>query len=218
MPTVYTKAQVAEHNSKESGWLIINNSVYDVSDFYDDHPGGRDILLAHIGTDATEGFEAVKHSKGAMRKLERLKIGELAESERRRYISREQVSAKKSADGAWCVINNKVYDVTPFLDLHPGGRDILLYNAGGDATQAFTDNGHSDTAYKMMQKYVIGDLEPSERKALVNRKATNTQQPAPTQMARGKNENASLIDRIQEQLKLLMALVLFVIAGVFLLG
>ncbi|CAG9567154.1 putative cytochrome b-domain protein [Leishmania major strain Friedlin] len=218
MPTFYTRDQVAEHNKKKSGWLIINNGVYDVSDFYDDHPGGRDILLAHIGTDATEGFEAVNHSKGAVRKLDKLKVGELPENERRRYISMEQVAAKKSADSAWFVINNKVYDVTPFLDLHPGGRDILLYNAGGDATQAFTDNGHSDTAYEMMGKYVVGDVEPSERKTLVNRKATRTTQAATTEMVCVKSENASLLAHIQEQLKLLMALALFVIAGVFLLS
>ncbi|AYU75604.1 cytochrome b-domain protein, putative [Leishmania donovani] len=218
MPAVYTRDQVAEHNSKESGWLIINNGVYDVSDFYDDHPGGRDILLAHIGTDATEGFEAVNHSRGAMRRLEKLKVGELPENERHRYITLEQVAAKKSAAGAWLVIHNKVYDVTPFLDLHPGGRDILLYSAGGDATQAFTDNGHSDTAYQMMGKYVVGDLEPSERKTLVNRKATGAKQAATTQMLHVKNENASLLLHIQEQLRLLMALALFVIAGVFLLS
>ncbi|CBZ23069.1 putative cytochrome b-domain protein [Leishmania mexicana MHOM/GT/2001/U1103] len=213
MPTVYTKDQVAEHSHKESGWLIIQNGVYDVIDFYDDHPGGRDILLAHIGTDATEAFEAVNHSRGAMRKLEKLKVGELPENERHRYISMEQAAAKKSADGAWLVINNRVYDVTPFLDLHPGGRDILLYNAGGDATQAFTDNGHSDAAYHMMGKYVIGDLGMSERKTFVNRKSTGA-----TQMAHVRNKYASLLAHIQAQLRLFLALALLVIAGVFLLS
>ncbi|KAG5508374.1 hypothetical protein JIQ42_08112 [Leishmania sp. Namibia] len=218
MPTIYSKSQVAEHNRKENGRLIINNAVYDVSKFYDDHPGGRDILLAHIGTDATEVFEAVHHSKGAMRKLEDLKVGELPENERRHYISMEQVAAKKSADSAWFVINNKVYDVTRFLDLHPGGRDVLLYNAGGDATQAFTENGHSDMAYRMMGKYAIGDLEPSERKAFVNRKATGELHTASPQVIFAKNENESLLGHIQEQLKLLVVLALFVIAGVFLLS
>nr|CCM35880.1 cytochrome b-domain protein, putative [Leishmania guyanensis] len=215
MPTLYTKDEVAAHNVKENGWLIINNSVYDVSKFYDDHPGGRDPLLAHIGTNATEAFEAVNHSRGAKYKLEELKVGELSENERRHYISLEQVAAKKSANGAWFVINNKVYDVTKFLDLHPGGRDILLCNAGGDATQAFTDNGHSPAAYKMMSTYAIGDLEPSERKVFVTQKATGERSSATTAMVGVKSGNESLLIQIQQQLKLLIIVALFIIAGVF---
>ncbi|KAG5487907.1 hypothetical protein LSCM1_08222 [Leishmania martiniquensis] len=217
MPNI-TKSEVAEHNRKENGWLIINNAVYDVSKFYDDHPGGRDILLAHIGTDATEGFEAVHHSKGAMRKLEELKVGELPESERRHYISMDQVAAKKSPDSAWIVINNKVYDVTPFLDLHPGGRDVLLCHAGGDATQAFTDNGHSDMAYRMMTTYAIDDLVPNERKAFVSRKATDGQHTGSLQTMPAKSGNESLLCQIQEQLKLFLGLAVLIVAGVFLLS
>ncbi|KAL7698402.1 Cytochrome b5-like protein [Lotmaria passim] len=219
MSAIYSKAEVAEHNKKENGWFIINNSVYDVTKFYDDHPGGRDVLLANIGRDATEEFEAVHHSKGAMRKLEDLKVGELPENERRHFISMEEVAEKKSAEGAWFVINNKVYDVTKFLDLHPGGRDILLYSAGGDATEAFTDNGHSDNAYKMMAKYCIGDLKLDERKKFVNRKVTGGQHAAAaTKMVRVKSEDESLLGRIQEQLQLFIILALFVMAGVFLLS
>lgn len=30
----------------------------------------------------------------------------------------------------WLVINSKVYDVTEFLDEHPGGYDIIVTNSG----------------------------------------------------------------------------------------
>lgn len=30
----------------------------------------------------------------------------------------------------WLVIDGKVYDVTPFLDEHPGGFDTLVSNSG----------------------------------------------------------------------------------------
>lgn len=215
--TLYTKADVAKHDTKDSGWLIINNDVYNVTKFYDDHPGGRDILLAHIGTDATKDFDDVHHSKGAMRKLEDLKIGSLVESERRSFISLADVALHKSVETAWFVVNNKVYDVTKFLDLHPGGRDILLYNAGGDATQAFTDNGHSDAAYRMMEKYVIGGVEPSEQKKFVNRKSHGDTH-ATIETVRQKNSDESLLLRIQEQLKLFIVLAVFVMAGMFLLS
>ena len=35
----------------------------------------------------------------------------------------------------WIVIHDKVYDITKFLDEHPGGEEILIKNAGADATE-----------------------------------------------------------------------------------
>ena len=33
-------------------------------------------------------------------------------------------------DDCWIAINGKVYDVTHFLDEHPGGFDIIVTNTG----------------------------------------------------------------------------------------
>jgi cytochrome b involved in lipid metabolism len=51
-----------------------------------------------------------------------------------------------------------VYDVTAFLEDHPGGDDVLRDKAGQDATQAFEDIGHSPEAEQQMAKYAIGKL------------------------------------------------------------
>ena len=61
-------------------------------------------------------------------------------------------------DDCWIIINNKVYDVTSFLDKHPGGSDIILDFAGKDATEEFRDIGHSENAKKMLEKYLIGKV------------------------------------------------------------
>ncbi|KAM0001619.1 putative cytochrome b5-like heme/steroid binding domain, cytochrome b5, heme-binding protein [Helianthus debilis subsp. tardiflorus] len=55
----------------------------------------------------------------------------------------------------------QVYDVTPFMEDHPGGSEVLLASTGKDATDDFEDIGHSDDAKAMMDKYYIGDLEKS---------------------------------------------------------
>ncbi|KAL1207423.1 Cytochrome b5 [Cardamine amara subsp. amara] len=47
-----------------------------------------------------------------------------------------------------------MYDVTPFMDVHPGGNEILLSSTGKDATNDFENVGHSDTARDMMEKYI----------------------------------------------------------------
>ena len=54
------------------------------------------------------------------------------------------------------MIRGTVYDVTAFLEDHPGGDDVLKDKAGQDATQAFEDIGHSPEAEQQMAKYAIG--------------------------------------------------------------
>ncbi|THU74796.1 hypothetical protein C4D60_Mb04t37200 [Musa balbisiana] len=57
--------------------------------------------------------------------------------------------------------DSKVYDVTPFLDEHPGGDEVLLAVTGKDATNDFEDIGHSNSAKDMMAKYYIGQVDLS---------------------------------------------------------
>ncbi|KAK9204661.1 hypothetical protein WN943_014925 [Citrus x changshan-huyou] len=54
-----------------------------------------------------------------------------------------------------------VYDVSSFMDDHPGGDEVLISATGKDATNDFEDVGHSDSAREMMDKYYIGDIDPS---------------------------------------------------------
>jgi len=49
----------------------------------------------------------------------------------------QQVEEHNSAKSCWVIIKNKVYDVTEFLDKHPGGSSIILKYAGRDATRAY---------------------------------------------------------------------------------
>jgi cytochrome b involved in lipid metabolism len=42
----------------------------------------------------------------------------------------EEVSKHKKHGDTWCVIKNKVYDVSKFMDQHPGGEEVLLDSAG----------------------------------------------------------------------------------------
>lgn len=55
----------------------------------------------------------------------------------------------------------QVYDVTPFMDEHPGGDEVLLAVTGKDATSDFEDIGHSESAREMMEKYHIGEIDDS---------------------------------------------------------
>ncbi|KAF9012545.1 glyoxylate dehydrogenase [Cyathus striatus] len=49
-------------------------------------------------------------------------------------VSGETVAQHASRDSCWIIVHSKVYDVTEFLDEHPGGSKIILKYAGKDAT------------------------------------------------------------------------------------
>ncbi|XP_059713591.1 cytochrome b5 type B isoform X2 [Haemorhous mexicanus] len=46
---------------------------------------------------------------------------------------------------------------------HPGGEEVLLEQAGRDATESFEDVGHSTDAREMLKQYYIGEVHPNDR-------------------------------------------------------
>ncbi|RVW42191.1 Cytochrome b5 isoform A [Vitis vinifera] len=60
-----------------------------------------------------------------------------------------------------CSISLVVYDVTTYLDEHPGGDDVILATTGKDATDDFEDAGHSNDARELMKSFCIGELDMS---------------------------------------------------------
>lgn len=77
-----------------------------------------------------------------------------------RLWTREEVRAMSSWDEkCFIVIDEFVYDVTEFLDDHPGGSDTILEFIGRDATSAFDGKGHSKEAYAMLEEYKVGQIE-----------------------------------------------------------
>lgn len=57
MSQSFTTADVASHNSPDKGmYIIVDNNVYDVTNFVDEHPGGAKILKRVAGKDASKQF------------------------------------------------------------------------------------------------------------------------------------------------------------------
>lgn len=46
---------------------------------------------------------------------------------------------------------------------HPGGEEVLLEQAGKDASESFEDVGHSTDARDLMKRYKVGEVIESER-------------------------------------------------------
>ena len=73
----------------------------------------------------------------------------------------EEVAQHKSEKDVWLIIHGRVYDVTRFLEDHPGGPEILHNVAGQECTTNFEEVFHSAKARNMMAKYLVGKLAGS---------------------------------------------------------
>ncbi|CAN6675798.1 unnamed protein product [Malus baccata var. baccata] len=71
----------------------------------------------------------------------------------------QEASQHNTKDNCWVVIDGKVYDVSTYLDDHPGGDDVLLAATGRDATEDFEEAGHSKTAREEMKALCIGEVD-----------------------------------------------------------
>lgn len=54
--SVYTMADVAVHSTKTSCWTVVNGSVYDVTSWISQHPGGAQAIVQLCGKDGTAKF------------------------------------------------------------------------------------------------------------------------------------------------------------------
>ncbi|BFZ56204.1 fatty acid alpha-hydroxylase [Savitreella phatthalungensis] len=87
-----------------------------------------------------------------------------------RTITRDELNKHNTAKSCWVTMDStdRVYDVTEFLDDHPGGGELILEYAGKDIRGPMEDpvsHSHSDGAFDILEEYCIGVL-PTAHKAV----------------------------------------------------
>ncbi|KAJ7432317.1 cytochrome b5-like heme/steroid binding domain-containing protein [Mycena galericulata] len=76
-----------------------------------------------------------------------------------KIVTLAELRANNTKDKLYVLLHEKVYDVTKFLDEHPGGDEVILAEASQDATEAFEDVGHSDEARELLPGFYVGEFE-----------------------------------------------------------
>uniref|UniRef100_A0A7N8XSI6 Cytochrome b5 reductase 4 n=1 Tax=Mastacembelus armatus TaxID=205130 RepID=A0A7N8XSI6_9TELE len=66
-------------------------------------------------------------------------------------VTQEELQKHNSRDDCWTCIRGMVYNVTPYMDYHPGGEEELMKAAGIDGTDLF-DQVHRWVNYESMLK------------------------------------------------------------------
>ncbi|KAF2436141.1 cytochrome b5 [Tothia fuscella] len=75
------------------------------------------------------------------------------------FAAKEVASHKSVEEGLWIIIDNEVYDVTKFIDEHPGGPKILKRVAGKDASKQFWKYHGDNVLTKYKPKLCIGAVQ-----------------------------------------------------------
>lgn len=68
--------------------------------------------------------------------------------------SRSEIEKHNHENSCWLIVDNKVYDITNMLPVHPAEKESILRKGGGDATVDFYF--HSTRARKAWKSYLIG--------------------------------------------------------------
>ncbi|CAI9632666.1 inositolphosphorylceramide-b c-26 hydroxylase [Alternaria burnsii] len=74
-------------------------------------------------------------------------------------IPTAEVRKHNNEESCYVTIGTKVYDVTDFLEGHPGGPEFILEYAGKDVEAILKDeisHTHSDSAYEILEESLVG--------------------------------------------------------------
>ena len=78
-------------------------------------------------------------------------------------VSKTELKKHNTRKDAWMAINGKVYNVTAYMEYHPGGWDELVRGAGIDATDLFNEVHRWVNYESMLAACLVGKLvEDSE--------------------------------------------------------
>lgn len=79
--------------------------------------------------------------------------------------SLQDIAMHNTAEDCWMIIDNKVYDFTNYLKMHPSGAASMTPYCGADGTQGYDTKDkkqptpHSSTADSLLKDYYLGELQ-----------------------------------------------------------
>ncbi|XP_026444513.1 cytochrome b5 domain-containing protein RLF-like [Papaver somniferum] len=77
----------------------------------------------------------------------------------KRLITMDEVKQHRKEGSIWTVLKGRVYNITPYMNFHPGGVDMLMKGSGRDCTSLF-NKYHAWVNYEfMLEKCLVGTLD-----------------------------------------------------------
>ncbi|KAF9665703.1 hypothetical protein SADUNF_Sadunf16G0151200 [Salix dunnii] len=76
----------------------------------------------------------------------------------KRLISMDEVKQHQTEGSMWTVLKGRVYNLSPYLNFHPGGADILMKAVGKDCTSLFTQSLEKSISLVYADVYLNEDV------------------------------------------------------------
>ncbi len=175
--STYTMADVKAHATANDCWTAIDKTVYDLTSWEGQHPGGQQVIVGLCGTDGTAAYQREHGSqKRPASALAQFAIGTLGgakpsasaspsatasdtPSPSASPLTMSQVRKHASASSCWSVVDGEVFDLTKWINRHPGGAGRILDMCGKDGSAAFHgQHGSSGRATRILDGYSMGKL------------------------------------------------------------
>jgi cytochrome b involved in lipid metabolism len=168
-------AEVQKHNTAKDCWTVVNSNVYDLTTYISSHPGGASVLTAICGKDGTKAFSG-QHA-GAQKPnadLTSLLVGPLSAASAGSgstatdgatkaplvtTFTAAEVAKHNNGSDCWSVVNGKVYDLTSYVNGHPGGASVIKAICGKDGSSSFAgQHGSASKPNNVLAAFLLGPL------------------------------------------------------------
>ncbi len=77
-------------------------------------------------------------------------------------LTASEVAKHSTTQDCWTIVSGKVYNVTSYINSHPGGSQAVISICGVDGTVAFQTKGgggsHSQNAVNILSSFYVGDI------------------------------------------------------------
>lgn len=73
-------------------------------------------------------------------------------------VPKSELKKHASRLDCWTSLNGKVFNITPYIDFHPGGVDEIMKCAGGDGTALFNKYHSWVNPDRMLESCMVGIL------------------------------------------------------------
>uniref|UniRef100_M4ALF2 Fatty acid 2-hydroxylase n=1 Tax=Xiphophorus maculatus TaxID=8083 RepID=M4ALF2_XIPMA len=115
-----------------------------------------------------------------------------------RFFTEREVARHSTKDSCWVLLGTRVYDVTAFLRMHPGGEALIRSRAGKDLTQVMEGppHRHSPNARRWLEQYYIGELDRESGAEEVQVKRSLTATPKRRDPTKGRRNYLVILDLV----------------------
>lgn len=73
-------------------------------------------------------------------------------------ITKDELKKHKSKEDCWTSIHGKVFNITRYVDFHPGGEEEIMKCAGRDGTALFNKYHSWVNPVRLLENCIIGQL------------------------------------------------------------